>query len=146
MSNKIEAPSRDELLAMAYVDNELAPAARIEFEERLRHESHLLTEVADLRRFAVIAQHASPIETGDIALAKFDDAGGRAAVKLGWFLLLGVAIAAFAGWVAIMLMELPPLAAIIFAVGAFAVVLLFVTVLRRRLAALPHDPYREVKR
>lgn len=146
MTSKYEPPSRDELLAMAYVDDELAPEARREFEARLANESHLLREVAELRQLGVITQSIAPIETRDIVLQKFDDAGGRAAVHIGWFVLLAVAIALFAGWVALVTMSLPPLFAILFATGIFALVVLFVTVLRRRLAALPHDPYRKVKR
>lgn len=146
MSSQEAAPSRDELLAMAYVDDQLAPAARAEFEERLKHESHLLREVAELRQLELIARQVTPLETADVALARFDDAGGRVAVKAGWLMLLIVAIAGLAAIAVTLLVGLPWPLAILAGLGFLGLLLLFLTVLRRRLAVLPHDPYREVQR
>jgi anti-sigma factor RsiW len=55
-------PTRDQLLAMAYVDGELAEDARQRFEERLRGDQALVQEVAALEAFfdLVARKAASP--------------------------------------------------------------------------------------
>ena len=47
-------PTEGQLLAMAYVDGELAESARREFEDRLRREPALAREVVELKAFALL--------------------------------------------------------------------------------------------
>ena len=58
-------PTRGQLLAMAYVDGELAESAHQEFEDRLRREPALMREVAELKRLVLLFArgpcHASPL-------------------------------------------------------------------------------------
>ena len=67
MTPAAQHPSRDELLAMAYVDDQLDPAAKAEFEGRLSREEALREEVTSLRRLDLIARTAAPPENIDIA-------------------------------------------------------------------------------
>ena len=65
MTHEKREPSRDELMAMAYVDGELADDAALEFEKRLASEPALVREVADLKRLEVIARQVAPPEPID---------------------------------------------------------------------------------
>lgn len=141
-------PSRDELLAMAYVDDELAPEARAEFEQRLAREPALRREVSALKDLELMAREAAPKELLDHereALAR--EPLQRATLGLGATLLV-VGVLALATYGMYLLLEAPlppllrwPLVAVLLG-GAF----LFGSVLRARLRTLPHDPYRNVRR
>ncbi len=58
-------PTRGQLLAMAYVDGELAESAHQKFEDRLRREPALMREVAELKMLLPLLAgdlgHASPL-------------------------------------------------------------------------------------
>ena len=58
-------PTRDELLAMAFFDGELAPEARAEFEARLADDADLRRQVAELKELDVLARNAAPREPMD---------------------------------------------------------------------------------
>lgn len=63
-------PTRDKLLAMAYVDGELADEQRSAFEQRLRDEPALAREVAELRRLEIAARLSMPHDPLDAEWAR----------------------------------------------------------------------------
>ena len=144
----VKHPTRDELLAMAYVDDQLAAEDRRAFQARLSNEPALALEVAALQRLEVFARTAAPPEPIDIAWQAIDDDPmQRGTVSAGWLFvvasLLGMSVFA-----AITLWTLDIRLGYKACVTALAVgvLLLFVSVLRRRLASRPFDPYTAVKR
>jgi len=141
-------PSRDELLAMAYVDDELAPAARAEFEQRLAREPDLRREVSALKDLEVMAREAAPKEIAEhewTALAR--EPAQRAAMGLGATLLVAsVVVLATYGMYLLLEAPLPPLVRWPLVAGLLGGAFLFGAVLRARLRTLPHDPYRHVRR
>jgi len=148
MSTGQPEPTRDQLLAMAYVDDELESAARAEFEGRLAAEPALRLEVAQLRELELLARAAAPRELMDHeweALAR--DPAQRGALGLGWVLVavgvLGIAVYGLCG----VFLAASPLP-VRLCLGALLIggVLLLGATLRARLRTLPLDPYRKVKR
>lgn len=149
MTEKQREPTRDELLAMAYVDGELAEDARAEFEQRLAGEPALLREVAELKRLEVIARQTSPPEPIDHEWRRLErellHTGGR---FLG-FLLGGLGALGLLGWALVEVFRAEDVGT-----GAKALIgmlflgatVLFLVILRARLRTLPYDPYTEVKR
>ena len=141
-------PSRDELLAMAYVDGELAAPARTEFERRLALEPGLRREVSALCDLEVLARSAAPKELADHeweALAR--EPAQRAALGLGALLAAGGALALLVyGLVLLLRAELPPLLRWPLLALLLGAAFLLGAVLRARLRTLPHDPYRHVRR
>ena len=141
-------PSRDDLLAMAYVDGELTAEGRAEFELRLQQSSELRRAVAELKELELLARAAAPREPMDhewAALAR--DPVQRGALGLGYALVgLGLlGLGAFALF-EVCTCDVPlwlklSLAALLVGGG----VLLGAT-LRARLRTLPLDPYRKVQR
>ncbi len=141
-------PSRDELLAMAYVDGELDENARRDFELRLAAEAPLALEVAELRQLAVLARQVAPPEPMDSEWDRLEKewlhTGGRsfsllltAAGVIGLF-LWGVYAAATASFGLV-----PRVLLVALLVGLAG---LFLVTLRARLRTLPYDPYTKVKR
>lgn len=141
-------PTRDELLAMAYVDGELAAQARAEFEQRLAAEPALRREVSALRDLELLARQAAPKEPADhewAALAR--EPSQRAALGLGAGLLIVGALALLmVGMWELVRAELAPLLKWPLAALVLGAAFLFGAVLRARLRTLPHDPYRKVQR
>src|SRR5260221_9774953 len=79
------APNPEELLAMAYVDGELAPDERSAFEARLDREPALVREVAAQQRLAVLARAALPREPIDREWRALEDSAlTRIGLPLGW--------------------------------------------------------------
>lgn len=141
-------PTRDELLAMAYVDGELDEAARVEFDARLRAEPALLREVSELRQFGVIARQVAPPEPMDYEWERLDKEvlyGGSQ--RLGLF-LIALAAAGFAllGVITIWASSLEPVPKFLVGALLLGLSLVFLATLRGRLRTLPHDPYTEVRR
>jgi len=141
-------PTRDELLAMAYADGELAAPARDEFEQRLAREPALRREVSALRDLELLARQAAPKELADHeweALAR--EPLQRATLGLGAGLLIAglLALAAF-GVYTLLVAELAPLVRWPLVALLLGGTLLFGAVLRGRLRTLPHDPYRKIQR
>lgn len=141
-------PTRDELLAMAYADGELADEARTEFEQRLAKEPALAREVATLKRLELIARRTAPKEPMDHEWDRLRrDTVHRGGTSLGFTMLLVGTLGA-AGWAVVELalseLALLPKLLALLAVGGLAV--LFLVTLRARMRTLPYDPYTEVQR
>lgn len=141
-------PTRDELLAMAYVDGELSAEGCAEIERRLRDDPALRREVTQLKELELLARAGAPKEPMDHewdALAR--DPVQRGALGLGWVLLL----CGCGGLAAYVLVELfrgnaPPLVKGLIAALTLGGALLLGATLRARLRTLPLDPYRKVQR
>lgn len=141
-------PTRDQLLAMAYADDQLAEPARLDFERRLAQEPALRHAVSQLKELELLARAAAPKEPMDHewdALAR--DPLQRGALGLGW-LLLGLGLlggCAFGLW-KLFDSDMPRGPKL----GCFALILgvalLFGATLRARLRTWPLDPYRKIKR
>ena len=141
-------PTRDELLAMAYVDGELEESAAREFEERLKTSSELTREIAELRRLAVLARQVAPPEPMDYEWEKLaKDPIQRSGLSLGWALLF-VGVIGHMGWFLWALFSGDADTGLKIVTGALAAgaLILFLIVLRQRLKTLPYDPYRDVQR
>ncbi len=141
-------PSRDELLAMAYVDGELRPEARVEFETRLAASPALRAAVAELKELELLARAAAPREPLDhewAALAR--EPLQRGTLGLGWILLaLGfLGLSAF-GLLQLFRSEAPMALKLLSAALLLGGALLFGATLRARLRTLHLDPYRKVQR
>jgi anti-sigma factor RsiW len=141
-------PTRDQLLAMAYVDGELAPTMRAEFETRLAASAALRREVSALKELELMARNAAPKEPLDHeweALAR--DPLQRGALGLGWTLLgLGFLSAVGFGAFELARSEAPLWLKLVCGALALAFTLLLGATLRARLRTAPLDPYRKVQR
>lgn len=148
MTPEDRPPSRDELLAMAYADGELAVHARREFEARLANDAGLRREVARQLEIAVLAREAAPPEPMDHEWNKIRAAPAyKFGIGLAWFLIL-FSSAGLLGWGEVELLQsnldLPvKVLATLFLCG---LILLFVLTWRARQATQHLDPYREVHR
>lgn len=141
-------PSRDELLAMAYVDDELSPAARADVERRMADEPALNLAVARYRRLEVLARHVAPPEPADHEWRRLArDPAQRAGSLVAWG-LLALGAVGLAGWCLFELVraDLDPLPKFLCLAVVLGVLLLFFLTLRGRLKTLPYDPYVEVER
>jgi anti-sigma factor RsiW len=141
-------PSRDELLAMAYVDGELDEAGRAELEQRLAASPELRREVSALRELELMARAAAPREPMDHewqALAR--DPVQRSTLGLGWSLLVlgGLGVVAFGLW-QLFRSDAPLVLRLCVAAVSLGFGLLFGAVLRGRLRTRHLDPYRKVER
>jgi anti-sigma factor RsiW len=149
MDTRRDHPQRDELLCMAYVDDELAPDARKELERRMAGEPALAVQISAYRKLEVLGRQLAPCEPADHEWKRLErEPVQRTGLGLGWLLFVGGALL-FYGWLGLELarddeLGLIPKLAIAAAVGGFG--LLLGMTLRARLKTLPHDPYTEVKR
>ena len=148
MSSADSPPSRDELLAMAYVDGELAADARRELEERMRAEPPLAREVAELKTLAVLARQTSAPEPMDSEWERLErewlHGGG---MSLGLF-LAAAGVVGLSVWGAYELvvsdLQLAAKALMLALIGGL--VLMFGLTVRARLRTLPYDSYTKVVR
>lgn len=149
MTDTKREPSRDELLAMAYVDGELDDGARAEFEGRLASEPALLREVAELKKLEVIARQTAPPEPIDHEWKRLDKEVVHTGGHFLGFLVATLGTLGLAGWGMLEVfrddeLAILPKLLIGMTIGGFA--LLFLVILRARLRTLPYDPYTEVQR
>lgn len=141
-------PSRDELFAMAYVDDQLAADDRRAFEARLAKEPALAQEVAELQRLDLIARTAAPPEPIDLRWQAIDeDPLQQGTVSAGWLFatagLLGMCVVlTFTLWNA----RIHLAAKVSVTALCVGTLLVFLAVLRRRIASRAFDPYTSVKR
>lgn len=148
MSTAKGHPSRDELLAMAYADGELDPAARAELDLRIAREPELARTIVQYQRLEIVARHVAPAEPADHEWRRLAEDGlQRAGAGLGWALAFvgGLVLAGYAAY-EIYDSELSAVAKAAVCTFLFGLVLLFLTTLRARLRTLPYDPYTEVER
>jgi anti-sigma factor RsiW len=141
-------PTRDELLAMAYVDGELTAEGRAELEQRLGASPELRAEVSALKELELLARAAAPREPIDhewAALAR--DPVQCGTLGLGWMLVV-VAVLGALGYGAYELLgsDAPPLVKGLAFALFFGLALLLGATMRARLRTLRLDPYRKVQR
>ncbi len=141
-------PTRDQLLAMAYVDGELTDEARAELERRLASEPGLRREVVELQKLELIARSAAPQEPMDHEWERLAvEPLQRGTLALGWILLLAGTLG-LGGFALFLLFSSDAPLAVKCLLGALVAggALLLLATLRARLRTLPYDPYTEVKR
>jgi len=148
VSANTQEPSREQLLAMAYVDGELNEAERADFERELSARLDLRREVVQLRRLELLARHAAPAEPMDHEWRRLErDPLHRGSTLLG-FAGLAVGAIGLAGYGAWSLwtstMETTP--KLLLGALCLGALLLFLATLRARLRTLPFDPYTEIER
>ena len=139
----------DGIAAMAYVDGELEPAARSQFEERMRTEPSLVHAVAEQRALNILARRIAPLEPADVEWNKLRlEPWYRGARGLGWMLLIAGALVSLALTVfGVATNEgLEISTRVLILVSLLGFLLLFLTVLVRRLRTYELDPYRHVER
>ena len=141
-------PTPDQLLAMRYADGELEPEERRRFEERLAEDEALRLEVSALRHLEVLARQVAPPEPADLVLGELGrERMHRLLGWVGWLLVVGASLGLL-GHAILALLDrdwTEPGPALPLALGT-GLALLLLRVLRERLARLPHDPYRSVRR
>ena len=142
-------PDEYELLAMAYADGELGPDEASAFVTRLRAEPELLRLVEEHRALHVLARQVGLPEPAEIDWSNLrEDRTYRGTTLAGWILLVAsVAIgAAVASGTLLLDTTVPAPARILAGAVVLGLALLFSSVLRRRLRAIPLDPYRHLQR
>jgi anti-sigma factor RsiW len=148
MSPSVQEPSRDELLAMAYVDGELDGAALEDFERQLATREDLRQEVVELLKLSVLARKLAAPEPMDHEWKRLArDPLQRTSTILGFLALavgaLGLAVlCAWSVWRSDM--DLTP--KLLLAALCGGALVLFLVTLRGRLKTLPYDPYTEIER
>ncbi len=142
-------PGEDELLAMAYADGELDPDEAAAFVTRLRAEPELLRLVAEHRALDVLARQVGLPEPAEIDWSNLrEDRTYRGTTLAGWVLVIASAAvgAAMASGAFLFDDTVPAPARILAGASVLGLALLFSSVLRRRLRAIPLDPYRHLQR
>lgn len=141
-------PTRDDLLVMAYVDDELAEDQRQLLQDRLATEPELARQVAVYRKLALLADQMAPPEPQDLEWDRLrTHPVHRGGVGLGWTLLAAGSLGLLA-WITYSVIDSElsgPIKALVLAPCAGFALLLLIR-LRDRLRLLPLDPYTEVKR
>ncbi len=148
MSNKSEHPTRDDLLVMAYVDDELADEQRAIFHNRLAEEPELSRQVAAYQKLAVLAKQMAPPEPSDLEWDRIQASPvHRTSVGAGW-ILLGIGTLAYVVWSCFMIAQsdLSTFGKCAILVPALSFCWLLAIRFRDRRRMLPFDPYTEVKR
>jgi hypothetical protein len=141
-------PTREQLLAMAYADGELAGSEREAFEALLAARADLVREVAAHQRLLVLGRQAAGAEPLDHEWRRVAaEPLQRASRGLGLALVALGLLAALAWLVwAILRAELAlalKAAVVCTLLGSLALLL---AALRLRRRTLPYDPYRDLER
>ncbi|MFM7296556.1 MAG: hypothetical protein ACKO4Q_04950 [Planctomycetota bacterium] len=148
MTRAEREPTREELLAMAYADGELAGDERAQFEQLLATREDLRRAVARERELDLVARSAAGPEPMDAEWAALEqDLAHRAGLGVGLALVLGGLALGLASLLYLLWHAPLPVAAQS-AVTAliFGAALLLLRALRARLRTRPFDPYRELRR
>jgi len=146
---KDRPPSEDELRAMAYADGELSAEDIVRFERRLEKEPQLTHLVAEHHALDVLARRVAPLEPADYEWKRLKtDPMFRTSVGLGWTLVIFGAAVSFllAVWNISTDESMTLLERGLILGSLLGFVLLFLSVLWRRLRTYPLDPYRHVER
>lgn len=139
-------------LISAYLDDELSPEERREFEERLARGEIPARELEEMRAMRNLTTGARPESFPDETWDRYwDRTFPRMERGVGWiFLSLGavmlLSIGAYHFLVSLFDDSSSLWVRLATAMVAAGLSLLFVSVLRERLFVWKHDPYREVKR
>jgi len=142
-------PTRDELLAMAYVDGELTDEARAELEARLPAEPELGRQIAAYQKLELLGRAQAPPEPMDHEWRRLErDGVQRAGLGLGWSLVLacGLGLLGWAAWAVASDPELELVPKLLIGGAMLGAASLFLATLRARLRTLSYDPYTEVER
>lgn len=142
-------PSEEELLAMAYADGEMTPEESLRFESRMEAEPRLVHQVAEHHALDVLARRIAPREPADYDWAALQlDPLYQGTVGAGWFLLIAATALSFAlaVWAVATNEGISYLHRGLILSSLLGFTLLFLTVLWRRIRAIPLDPYRHVER
>ncbi len=142
-------PSEEELLAMAYADGEMTPEESLRFESRMEAEPELVHRVAEHHALDVLARRIAPKEPADHDWAALQlDPLYQGTVGAGWFLLIAATALSFAlaVWAVATNEGISYLHRGLILSSLLGFTLLFLTVLWRRIRAIPLDPYRHVER
>jgi anti-sigma factor RsiW len=148
VSGTVQEPSRDQLLAMAYVDGELDAAARAAFEQQLSAREDLRLEVVQLQRLEVLARRMAGPEPMDHEWKRLArDPLQRTSTVVG-FAALAIGATGLAGWGAfeVWTSDMEPAPKYLLAALCAGALILFLVTLRGRLRTLPYDPYTEIER
>ncbi len=148
MTSAEREPTREELLAMAYADGELALGERRAFEQLLAERPDLSRDVVRYQRLQVLAREAAPPEPMDHEWRRLGrDPRQRALVFLGWALacLGSLCLLGWAGW-ALATSDLALWPKLGLAAVLLGTALLLAAAVRARLRTRPFDPYLEIRR
>lgn len=148
MTSAEREPTREELLAMAYADGELAPDERAEFEQLLATREDLRRAVARERELDLVARSAAGPEPMDAEWAALgQDFAHRSGLGVGLALVLGGIALGLGSLLYLLWSASLPLAA---SVAVTALMLggcvLLLRAVRARVRTRRYDPYREVRR
>ncbi len=148
MNRESEHPSRDELLGMAYVDDELVPQQREQLEQRLANEPELLRQVTAYQKLEVLARHNAPPEPTDLEWERILDSSiHQAGTRTGWTLLCAGMIGLFLlGCIATLQADLDAVTKALILAPLLGFTVLLSIRFRDRQRLIPFDPYTEVKR
>ncbi len=142
-------PSEEELLAMAYADGEMSPEEAVSFEARMEAEPRLVHRVAEHHALDVLARRITPPEPADRDWAALQlDPLYRGTVGVGWILLIVATAISFAlaVWAVATNEGISYIHRGLILSSLLGFTLLFLSVLWRRIRAIPLDPYRHVER
>ncbi|MDA1265572.1 MAG: hypothetical protein O2816_10885 [Planctomycetota bacterium] len=142
-------PSRDELLAMAYVDGELSAEDRDSVEARMPSEPDLARQVSHYQALELLARQMAPPEPADHEWARLEgDLLHSSGSKVGWFLFAagGLGLAGYGVYGLATAGSLNPVPRACLLCLVAGVGILLGTTLRARLRIMPYDPYRKVQR
>ncbi|MFT5734322.1 MAG: anti-sigma factor RsiW [Planctomycetota bacterium] len=142
-------PTEDELLAMAYADGEMSPEEAVGFETRMEAEPRLVHRVAEHHALDVLARRLSPPEPADRDWAALQlDPLYRGTVGIGWILLIVATTVSFAlaVWAVATNEGISYVYRGLILSSLLGFTLLFLSVVWRRIRAIPLDPYRHIER
>lgn len=140
-------------LISAYLDGELDPEERREFDARLASGEISARELEEMRAMRNLTATAKPTEFPDPVWDRYwDQTYNRIERNIGWILLSagGAVLIGYGLYAAILALfrenDLAWWIRLAIAITAAGFGLLFISVLRERLHVRRSDPYREVKR
>ncbi len=148
MSAPLQEPSREQLLAMAYVDGELDPKARAEFENEIGLREDVRREVVQLQRLGLLARSMAgpePIDHEWRKLARDPLQKTSTVLAFAGMAVGATGLAALCAW-QVWKSDMEALPKFLLAALCGGALLLFLVTLRGRLRTLPYDPYTEIER